>query len=641
LLFVGVLVRAGLLDVGALVAPTRTPLENANGALAMAALFAAAAQVFNCLTPEAGLLNVAFNVFFLALLWNTLAADPDARRLLRSLFVVFGSAFVLKYVLLASMYDPDGGLARRVFRTLLEGVTLGSLGYEPHRPATGYVAFFVVVLFLFGLFLLPRRGRRPRVDALVSTRVLAMALAVGAVATSQADAAPRTMRVDYFHAGTSKEEHFSLDRVVVEPLEWPGHPGRPIDDTNLGKYLFEVVDRATNRVLYSRGFASIFGEWETTPEADTTTRTFHESVRFAAPERPVRLVLKERDARNDFRELWSLVVDPHDMFVDSSKPPSPGPLVTLERNGDPADKVDLLILGDGYTAQERGKCEADARRLVGILFDTSPFKERRREFNTWALCPASAESGISRPSTGLHRRTAVAATYDAFRSERYVLTFDNRAFREVASFAPYEFVEILTNTRTYGGGGIFGLYATVAADSAWASYVFIHEFGHHFAALADEYYTSDVAYKPATITVEPWEPNVTALLDPPQLKWKDLVAAETPLPTPWQKEAFEKQSRAIQDRRRAIRAANRLEEEMDALFREQRGAEEKLLAAERHAGEVGAFEGANYEARGYYRPQTDCIMFTRNRVPFCRVCRRAIARVIDLYSRGGAETQRH
>jgi IgA Peptidase M64/Peptidase M64 N-terminus len=463
---------------------------------------------------------------------------------------------------------------------------------------------------------------------------------VGASAATPADAAPGTMRVDYFHTGTSKEEHFSLDRVVIEPLEWPGNPGRPLDDTNLGKYLIEIVDRTTNRVVYSRGFASIFGEWETTPEADATTRTFQESVRFPAPERPVRLVIKKRDARNDFHELWSLVVDPHDMFVDSSKPPSPGPLITLERNGESAGKVDVLILGDGYTAQERGKCEADARRLVGILFDTSPFKERRRDFNTWALCPASAESGISRPSTGLHRRTAVAATYDAFRSERYVLTFDNRAVREIASFAPYEFIEVLTNTRTYGGGGIFGLYATVAADSVWAPYVFIHEFGHHFAALADEYYTSDVAYKPTTITVEPWEPNVTALLDPAQLKWKDLVAPGSPLPTPWQKEAFEKQSRAIQERRRAIRAANRPEDEMDALFREQRDAEEKLLAAERHAREVGAFEGANYEVRGYYRPQTDCIMFTRNRVPFCRVCQRAIARVIDLYSRGDAETQR-
>jgi len=226
----------------------------------------------------------------------------------------------------------------------------------------------------------------------------------------------------------------------------------------------------------------------------------------------------------------------------------------------------------------------------------------------------------------------VGATYDAFGSERYVLTFENRALRDVAAFAPYEFVEILTNSQTYGGGGIFGLYSTVAADSLWSPYVFVHEFGHHFAGLADEYYTSDVAYAPTNERVEPWEPNVTALADPADLKWKDLVTPGTPLPTPWAKEAFEKESAAIQKRRREIRAQKRPEAEMDALFLEEQKAETKLLGADPRAGQVGAFEGANYAAKGYYRPQTDCIMFTRDQVPFCRVCQRAIERVIDLYA---------
>jgi hypothetical protein len=231
------------------------------------------------------------------------------------------------------------------------------------------------------------------------------------------------------------------------------------------------------------------------------------------------------------------------------------------------------------------------------------------------------------------RRSPLRAAYDAFGSERYVLTFDNASFRDVASFAPYDFVEILTNSRTYGGGGIFGLYGTVAADSLWSPYVFVHEFGHHFAGLADEYYTSDVAYEPAADRVEPWEPNVTALLDPAKLKWKEFVAADTPLPTPWQKEAYEAHAAAIRTERRKIRAENRPEDEMDALFLRQRDEETKMLGAERHAGKVGAFEGAMYEARGYYRPQADCIMFTRDEVGFCRVCQAAISRVIDLYSR--------
>jgi len=459
--------------------------------------------------------------------------------------------------------------------------------------------------------------------------LLYAAICKGAFSTG---AAPRTMRVDYFHTGTATEERFALDRVVVEPLEWPGNPARTTDDTDLGKYFFEVSDRASGRVLYSRGFASIYGEWETTPEAKERARTYSESLRFPTPGAPVQIVLKKRDERNVFREIWKLSVDPKDPFVDDAKPASAGPLLTLEQHGPPAEKVDFLILGDGYTTAERGKFEKDARRLVEILFTRSPFRERRSDFNVWGLCPPAAESGISRPSTGIHRRSPVGATYDAFGSERYILTFENRAFRDVASFAPYEFVEILTNSRTYGGGGIFNLYSTVAADSLWSPYVFIHEFGHHFAGLADEYYTSDVAYEPSAARVEPWEPNATALLDPKALKWKDLVSPGTPLPTPWSKEAFEAQAREFLKKRRQIRAEKRPEEEMDALFLEQKKIDSKLLSSDPFSGKIGAFEGALYETKGYYRPQEDCVMFTRDDVPFCAVCRRAIEKVIDLYT---------
>ena len=446
-------------------------------------------------------------------------------------------------------------------------------------------------------------------------------------------ATPSTMRLDYYHTGNATQEMFSVDRVVIEPLPWPGNPQKNIDETNLGKYLFEVRDRTTNRLLYSRGFASIYGEWETTDEAKNVNRTFHESLRFPAPQAPVQIVLKKRDSNNAFREIWSTIVDPKDMFVDTAKPASPGPLIEIQKSGDPADKVDFLILGDGYTAAERGKFEKDARRLVEILFATSPYKERRRDFNVWALCPAAEESGISRPSTGVHRASPLGASYDAFGSERYVLTFENRALRNVAQFAPYEFIEIVTNSRTYGGGGIFGLYSTVAADSEQAPYVFVHEFGHHFAGLADEYYTSPVAYTPTAVKTEPWEPNVTALLDPTSLKWKGLVAPGTPIPTPWQKEEYEKHSREYGIRRAQIRGENRPEAEMEALFRENRDFEIKFFAAEKYAGKVGAFEGAMYEGRGYYRPQQDCIMFTRDEVGFCAICRRAIERVIRMYAK--------
>jgi hypothetical protein len=211
-----------------------------------------------------------------------------------------------------------------------------------------------------------------------------------------------------------------------------------------------------------------------------------------------------------------------------------------------------------------------------------------------------------------------------------VLDFDNKRLREAAGAAPYEFIEIVVNDRKYGGGGIHNLYATVSADNAFTPYVFVHEFGHHFAGLADEYYTSAVSFEAGRERTEPWELNATA--DPAGGKWKELIAPGTPLPTPWENDSFEAQQKEIQARRVEIRAQKRPEAEMEALFLEERGRMTKLLATGPDARKVGAFEGAMYEAKGYYRPQSDCIMFTRDEVGFCAVCRRAIERVIDLYT---------
>jgi hypothetical protein len=450
--------------------------------------------------------------------------------------------------------------------------------------------------------------------------------------------APRTLRVDYYHTGNSHEEWFSLDRVVLEPLEWPGNPSKVIDESQLGNYRFEVRERGSGKLLYSHGFNSVFAEWKTTDEALHGNRTFSESLRFPNPEAPVEVSLKERagsgfhGAQNeDWKEVWKTVVDPKDKFVDRSRPPSPGALMELQKMGDPASKVDLLVLGDGYTTAERGKFEKDARRFMDALFSTSPFREHQKDFNVWGLCPVAEESGVSRPSSGIHRRSPVGASYDTFGTERYVLTTENRALRDVASFAPYEFIEILVNGQTYGGGGIFNQYATVAIDNLWAGYVGVHEFGHQFAGLADEYFTSEVAYLPDEKRTEPWEPNVTALLDPANLKWKDLVTAGTPVPTPWDEEEFERFERDIQRQRKELRAAGKPEAEMDELVRKEREKQDAMFGSEKYAGEVGAFEGANYEAKGYYRPEVDCIMFTRHKT-FCAVCRRAIERVIGMYA---------
>jgi hypothetical protein len=469
--------------------------------------------------------------------------------------------------------------------------------------------------------------------------VLVFVFAQVAVAAAPAPGpAPATYRLDYFHTGGKGTEVFAVDRLRLEPLPWPGHPARASDDGQSGLYRYEVRD-ADGVLLQARGFASVFGEWVTTEEAQQEHRTFHESLRFPAPSKPgpVHVRIFKRDARQAFQLAWETRLDTTDMFVDRTPAPAQS-VVPIEQHGAPPDKVDLLLLGDGYTAAEcAGKFQRDASRMAAALFAQQPFARRRADFNLWGLCPPAAESGISRPSTGLQRATAVGATYDAFRSERYVLTFENRALREVASHAPYEAIVILANAQTYGGGGIYNLYSTVAVDSSWADYLFVHEFGHHFAALADEYYTSPVAYAPVQQVVEPWEPNVTALLEPDTLKWRERVARSTPVPTPWAKAEFEAFQRDVQARRKQIRAERRPESDMDALFREEQAHATRLFARERYRAAVGAFRGANYDAQAYYRPQLDCIMFTRNEVPFCRVCEAALERVIDSYVVGAGD----
>ena len=442
----------------------------------------------------------------------------------------------------------------------------------------------------------------------------------------------QTMRVDYYHTGNRDTEMFSLDQVVLEPLPFPGNILQPLDSTFRGKYAFAVVDPDSGDVAWSRSFSSIYGEWETTGEAREINRTFHESLRFPAQSRPFDVVVSKRGKANEFEEVWRSRIDPEDYLVHQESAAYADQVIAIEKNGDPAQKVDLLILGDGYTAAEMDKFLARAKEMTEILFATAPFNKRRSDFNVWALAPASAESGISRPSTGIYRDTPFATSYDAFRSERYVLTYDNKSFRRITSSVPYDFVEILTNTETYGGGGIYGLYGTTSADSEWGPYVFVHEFGHHFAGLADEYYTSSVAYETPEHIVEPHEPNVTALLDPAKLKWRYLVDEQTPIPTPWPKEAYEEHSLAYQAIRTKLRQDDVPESEMNKLFRKNQEFTENLFSTAEHRNHVGAFEGGNYQAKGMYRSELNCIMFTRSK-DFCRVCSAAIEEVIDEYTK--------
>ncbi len=443
--------------------------------------------------------------------------------------------------------------------------------------------------------------------------------------------ASNTMRLDYFHSGTANEEHFAVDQVVSDG-SWPGSSTQLIDKLELGIYFFEVIDKKTNVLLYSRGFASIFGEWKTTPEADSVWGTFHESLRFPWPLKPVTVILNRRDAENKFQPIWSTDIDPASRQVTNAGKPGSEKVDVIMENGSSQQKVDLVILGDGYSKTGMDKFRNDAKRLTEALFNAEPFKSRKNDFNVRAVETPAEVSGVCKPHHNVYKRSPLSVHYSSFDSERYALTYDNRTVRDVASSVPYDFTIILLNEKTYGGDGIYNLYTTVSADNKFADYIMIHELGHHLAALADEYYTSSVAYEVPDIKVEPWETNITAMFDKNKLKWKDLVEAGTPLPTPWNKEAFDKFGYTIQKTRDSIRAAQLPENVMEDLFIRQMAGEDSYFAREQYKDKIGAFEGAGYTAKGLYRPQLDCIMYTRH-MKYCNVCRKSINAVIDYYTR--------
>lgn len=439
----------------------------------------------------------------------------------------------------------------------------------------------------------------------------------------------KTMRLDYYHSGTSREEHFAIDQVVSDG-PWGGSRTQLADQLELGLYFFEVVDPATGKLLFSRGFASVFGEWQTIPEAEKQWGTFHESLRFPWPKNPVTITMKKRNGENRFEVIWTAAVDPASRLVNPSPPARKYKVDVICENGPAQQKVDLVILGDGYAQNEMEKFRKDAKRLSDVLLTHEPFKSRAKDFNIHAVETPAEESGVCKPHPGVFKRTPLSVHYGSFDSERYALTYDNRTVRDVASMVPYDFMVILVNERTYGGGGIYNLYTTVSADNKFADYIMVHELGHHIAALADEYYTSSVSYEIPPVTVEPWETNVTALLDPANLKWKKLVEPGTPVPTPWNKEAFDKAGYEIQKERERLRAEKVPENVMEDLFERQKKQEDVFFAAEKYKDKVGAFEGANYTAKGQYRSQLDCIMYTRH-MTFCKVCRHGLEEVFNQY----------
>ncbi|MDR3129340.1 MAG: IgA Peptidase M64 [Tannerellaceae bacterium] len=394
----------------------------------------------------------------------------------------------------------------------------------------------------------------------------------------------QSLRIDFVLSGNDTSRAASLLHLRKEPL-WSAPLDHLVDPFKYGDYFVFVTDPVSCDTLYSRGFNTLFEEWRTTPEAAHRTQAFLNSVLVPFPRRLITVTLSAR-SRIDmcFYPLLSFSVDPEDSHIDCGTHVS-YPVTELVDNGSIHRHVDLLFLAEGYSAAEHDKFLADAQRFTDVLYDTPPFTVCKDRFNVRALFIPSCQSGTDIPHEGVYVHTPLHTSFHTFSIDRYLTTVDIPAVCDARWDVPCDALVLLVNTPVYGGAGIYNFYATVAADNDRSPHIFIHELGHSFAGLADEYFTSEVAYNNFyPLDCEPWEPNITTLVRFVD-KWNDLLLPGTPVPTP-------------------------LMAPYDVL--------------------PGVFEGAGYSSKGIYRPMDHCMM--RDYAPFCPACSRAILEMIDFFA---------
>jgi len=395
----------------------------------------------------------------------------------------------------------------------------------------------------------------------------------------------RTMRIDFIHAGNENKEHYYIESIRQEPF-WGGSQKNLIDTFKYGHYYFEVYDKSTNILIYSRGYSSLFGEWQTTNKAKNTQKSFFESIVFPFPKKEIVVIWYARNYQGEFEKQMTYEVDPKNYFINPSLE-KPYPIYTALQSGEPKNKVDIVILPEGYTADEMELFKNDCNKFTQELFRFHPYSQFKNSFNIVGVLAPSAESGNDIPADSIWRNTQLNSRFYTFDSERYCMTEDYKSVRDLAANAPYDQIYILVNTEKYGGGAIYNFYNVSVNSNAKAGQIFIHELGHGFAGLADEYYTSSTSYNDFyNLNIEPWEPNISTLVNF-DAKWKHLVDPSTPIPTPDTK---------------------------------------------KYKNKTGAFEGGGYVAKGIYRPKHDCLMKSFEDNNFCPACEEAIIKMIKFYT---------
>ena len=304
-----------------------------------------------------------------------------------------------------------------------------------------------------------------------------------------------------------------------------------IDPFNYGNFKYEIFDAVDNTLIYSRGFCTLFQEWQTTSEAKTMERSFYEVATMPYPKNKVRFKLSLRERNGNFSKLYETEIDPSDYYIRKEKTVN-AEVTKIYDAGDPHQCVDLAFIAEGYKADEMTKFREDVKKMADVLFAEKPFSEYRNKINIWAVEAVSEDSGTDIPGDKVYVNTVLEFKLLYFGTDRYLTTQDIKSVNDYAAVAPHDNIIVLINSTKYGGGGVYNYYSGTTAGNALSPKVFVHEFGHGFAGLADEYYSSSVAYDEFyPLNVEPWEPNITTMVNFGS-KWKNMIAKETPVPTP-------------------------------------------------------------------------------------------------------------
>ena len=391
----------------------------------------------------------------------------------------------------------------------------------------------------------------------------------------------KTLRVDYLLGGNANEQTVFLQQIKKESF-WGGTTKNLVDSFNYGNFRFKLIDKASETLIYSRGFGSLFQEWQATPEAKMLNRSYYQVNVMPFPKHKAQFVIDYRNRDGVYVKLFEYEINPENYFILEEKAMDVKSSKLMGK-GKASESIDIAFVAEGYTQEEMGKFRADVERIAGYVLNVEPFKSYADRFNIYALESVSEDSGPDIPGQHIYKNTVLNSTFYTFDSERYLTTSDLKTMHDIAANVPYDHIFVLINTDKYGGAGIYNYYTSCASDHKLSREVASHEFGHGFVGLADEYYNDSVSVEDFyNLKVEPWEPNITTLVDFDR-KWKSMLEKGIVTPTP---------------------------------------------RTEEYEGKVGLFEGGGYMSKGMFSPVMDCKMKTNNKDEFCPVCQKACERMI-------------